>query len=547
VGAAALLLACTGATGEGGTGLEVLYEGEDGPFEIALDDRYIYWVSAVGLRRAPIDGGEPVTLAPLTDVRGMVPAGDDLYFYRGSVSSGSEIGRVPREGGEPTWVANVVNPQGLIASAEGVFWSDSGGDWDEGRLLRAGLDGSGATELATGLVSPRFIALDGEQLYFGNGNVANCPSDSSPPCVELGLFRLSIAAGAPERVLSTVAATNPVWNEGAMYWLAGYPRPSDVMMLPPGGAAQPVVDMLMDSSLDSARLTSDAEAIYWTTGTRVLRMSFATREVERLVTGLDATTSLALRGDWVYVTESTTGRILRIATDGSAYRPTADPITGPCPTPVGSADELALTPRAEPNLELLAFTLEPDNVVVSQATYDRVVSDVAASRALEPTLADVSYFQPHDGRRIQLEWTEAAALAFADGQYTAWDCLNEAYGLVGFNAYNSSVDLELEGTYNNPLILERYLQLPGVTGGNPGVAIDDGPTICVSREGERYDYVFDDTGGNCAGRCTEHRAYHFASDASGQVTAVAAWESTSGAPTPTWFGDICGFRPRVEP
>jgi hypothetical protein len=266
-------------------------------------------------------------------------------------------------------------------------------------------------------------------------------------------------------------------------------------------------------------------------------MPFATREVERLVNGLEEN-SLALRGDGVYVAEGAKGRILRIATDGSAYRPTAVPITGPCPTPLGSAEELTLTPRAEPNLELLAFELEPENVVASQATYDRLVSDVSAVRALQPTLAEVTYSSPYGNQEIQLQLTNEASQASADGQYTAWDCLNDAYGPRYFNQYGATVELWLRGTYNLPLVLARYLRLPGVTGGSSGVT-GDGPTICVSREGERYEYVFDDTGGGCPGICTEHRAYYFASDASSQLTQIAVWDSKSGASAPTWFRDIC--------
>jgi hypothetical protein len=220
--------------------------------------------------------------------------------------------------------------------------------------------------------------------------------------------------------------------------------------------------------------------------------------------------------------------------DGSAQPPAAEPITGPCPAPVGDAEDLALTPRADSNLELLALELEPERVVASEETYDRLVSDV-----------EVSFFNWHDGRHIQLQWTDAAAQSFAAGLYTAWDCLNAAYGLVSVSAPDSWVTLELEGIYNLPLVLERYRQLPGVISGSYGGAIDDGPTICVTREADRYEYVFDDTGGYCAEPCPQHRAYHFASDAAGQVASLDVWDSTTGAPIPAWFGAVCEFQPNV--
>jgi hypothetical protein len=239
-----------------------------------------------------------------------------------------------------------------------------------------------------------------------------------------------------------------------------------------------------------------------------------------------------------------TGGAGRAGRDASADPP--ESFTGPCPTPVGSEEALALTPRADANIELLGFELEPDAVVVAEPTYDRLVDDITAIRTLESTLAEVSYGYLQDGRRLQLEWTAAAAQAFAEGRYTAWDCLNAAYGLESAIPLTNGVELQLEGIYNLPLVFERYRQLPGVTGGTSLMYGAPGPTICVAREGERYEYVFDDTGGQCAETCSQHRAYHFASESSGQVTQLAAWDSTTAAPIPDWFEGLCGFRPRVE-
>jgi hypothetical protein len=558
-GAALLLLACAeaaedenvaGAAGQAGSGgatetpgLEVLHEGEDGPYALALDDRYLYWVSGAGLRRAPIDGGEPTTLATLDSVASLVPAGDYLNFQLSHSYARAEVGRVSRESGEVQWFANESNPSGLAVNAEALFWGVTTNS-APGQLKRSASDAGEHSTLATNLGFPRHLALDGDQLYFGDGNT-RCGKGSPTPCIEPGIFRVSTAGGVPARVVSTEAGSNPIWNEGSMYWLAGSPRPSVVMVLPPGGAAQPVANLTIDSPRGPTELVADTEALYWNNGTRVLRMPFATGTVERLVSGLDVTRGVAVRGDWVYLAEVSKGRILRIATDGSAYRPTAQSVTGPCPTPIGSAEELALTPRADTNMELLGFVLEPDNVVVTQPTYERLVDDVAAIRTFEATLADVYHREIHDGRRFQLTWTAATAEAFADGLYTAWDCLNEVYGLRSVTPLDSGVELELDGIYNLPLVFERYRQLPGVTGGASMLGGAPAPDICVAREGERYEYVFD-AAGECPEGCPERRAYYFVSESSGQVTQLAAWDATTGAPVPDWFEELCGFRPRVE-
>lgn len=554
----ALLAACAeegpsgpgGVSGQGGAGgtpgVEALrlFTGEAAPRGLALDDAYLYWASSVGLRRGRLEGGAAETLLELEDLQDVVVVGEELYLYRGALFVETQIGRVARAGGEPTWLATGSEQHGMVASDSGVFWAEVGAEWNEGSLWRAALDGSVA-RIASGLVGPRQLAVDGEDVYFANGNVVGCSSTAALPCVETGLYRVPIAGGEVERVLATSAASNAVWDEGSMYWLAGDPRGAELMLLPPNGAWQPLADVLMDSVAGSTRLSSDGQALYWATESRVLRMPFETRLVERLITGLDGVLDVAVRGDWVYTAEWATGRILRVPTDGSAHRPTAAPITGPCPQPIGTAEELALTPRADPNLELLALEkLEPESLVVSQPTYDRVASDVAAIRRMEPSLVEVGYRAASDGRTLQLEWSTAASAAFDDGQYTAWSCLNDAYGLKDFRTLPSGIELVLKGTYDIDRVFELYRQLPEVTGGTPYLGGSDGPTICVTRAGDSYDYVFDDTGGNCA-VCEQHVGYHFQSTAAGQVTPIARWDSTTDAAVPAWFTDICGFRPQV--
>jgi hypothetical protein len=499
----------------------------------------------VGLRRGPFDGGAAETFVEVTGIQEVALVGDQLYLYRYDMSGGTQIGRVSRDGGEPTWFSSGNAPRDMIASDSAVFWAQWGEEWNTGRLWRAALDGSAPIALAEGLVSPRALGFDGEQLYFESGNFADCQPTAGPTCVEKRLYRVPIAGGEPELVLATSAGSNPVWQDGGMYWLAGHPRAADLMLLPPNGSAQPIAHVLMDSPPGSSALTSDGEALYWATQSRVVRMPFETREVQRLVTGLQGVGDIAVGADWVYAGEWSTGRILRLPKDGSAYRPETPSISGPCPEPVGSAQELALTPRADHNLELLALEqLEPDSLVVSQSTYERVERDVAAIRALEPSLVPVYYRSGTDGRRIKIQWSEDALAAFHEGQYTAWNCLNEAYRLTDFRTLESETELVFDGIYNVGLVFELYRQLPGVTGGNASWLGADGPTICVSRAGDGYDYVFDDTGGSC-GVCEQHLAYHFQTDVTGQVTPVAEWDSTTREPVPTWFTDVCGFRPNV--
>ena len=107
----------------------------------------------------------------------------------------------------------------------------------------------------------------------------------------------------------------------------------------------------------------DADAFYLSSGGRgrVIKIDLDGGQPKSVVTDLGTTGGIAVDRDWVYVAATSQGRILRVAKDGSAAKPRG-PITGPCPKPVGTAEQVAATPRADANLEMLALHLDGDQV-----------------------------------------------------------------------------------------------------------------------------------------------------------------------------------------
>jgi hypothetical protein len=547
-----LIVACGGSgaafsegmAGAGGqeaaaTGMQVLYIGESGPSALAVDERSLYWASQTELRRAPLDGGgSPVTLATGRYLRGILLGGDYVYFSD-SAADGSRILRVPRTGGQAEQLAVASNAWGMAISDGALFWSDPGNSLETGRIMRANLDGSGAVELAGNVAAPGDIAVGAEFIYFtSTGESCFASSDGGSGCVGGGIWRLPKTGGVAERIHQTSGAGAIVLNQNGLYWPAI--SPPRVMHASLGGSERELGQVLEDGIGD---LRADSSALYWAAQDRVLRMPLdRVGGVVRLVTELDGASAVAVRGDWVYVAESAAGRLLRVATDGSANRP-AGPITGPCPAPVSTAEELAATPRADENLELLALSLEPERITATSETYERVVADVSAIRRLEPELAEIGYFPPHDGKTLYLGLTDLAAQSVSAGQYSAWDCLNDVYGLTSITTNDifgrAYALVELHGIYDIRRLAELYAQLPGVNTAEPDAFGGDGPTLCVKRAGDRYEYVVDQAGGDCPAGCTEHEAHYFVSEAGGQVAAVERWSSLAGQPAPEWFVRIC--------
>ncbi len=236
---------------------------------------------------------------------------------------------------------------------------------------------------------------------------------------------------------------------------------------------------------------------------------------------------------------------------GSSVDPTTQqwPYTTPlslfqaCPGPLGNTEDLAATPRADGNLELLALVLEPDAVVASEATYQRVVADVAAIRALVPDLAPIAYRPPHDGNTVRIHLEDSGVDAWAMGAFGGWDCLNEALGATVTGIMDNfdfhSPLLVLRGIHGMARVQQLYEQLPGVSGTELFAGPADGPTWCIGRDGSDYAYVIDRAMGGCSSGCREHEAHYFSSAAEGEATPREIWLSTDGEPPPAWYSRLC--------
>jgi len=221
---------------------------------------------------------------------------------------------------------------------------------------------------------------------------------------------------------------------------------------------------------------------------------------------------------------------------GSAGEP------GTC-TLLATAEEIAETPRADFNLELMAIRYrDTESVVADQATYDRLVRDMAVMRAEESELEDITYMGERGPGTDVLGLTlnsEASALAQA-GDYHAWDCLNEGYGPASIDSVLLSpgtllVGIRFAGRYSMDEIALQYAALPGVTGAGanyPTRPPQGAPTdICLSKNGPAWSYLFinpdQETGTG------DRTLYYFVMDADGNVTESDSFfweEGTTGVP-----------------
>ncbi len=164
----------------------------------------------------------------------------------------------------------------------------------------------------------------------------------------------------------------------------------------------------------------------------------------------------------------------------------------------GSAAEIAATPRADAGLEALALVLS-DGITARQATYDRLVADVAAIKADFPEVADIHFLLGYDPTTLLLTLTPEAVAAANAGTYHEWDCLNSWYDASEILLLDSPnvATVHFRGRLRTDRLIAEYAALDGVLSAAqkvipppPGPLPADLNNICAHVEGERFHYLF---------------------------------------------------------
>jgi hypothetical protein len=520
--------------------LQVLAQGEHSPWSLAIDERYVYWTTPTELRRVPLAGGAVKTLATGLGLRRVTAAEGGVFITDGI---GGKVYRVDRESGSAEVIGTGVYPDGIAVHGRNVYWANASQTLGEGTVAVARLGDKTTSILAEGLVGPSGVAADDDFVYFtsssqgcGSGTPGASGASGAGGCYGGGVSKRALSGGAVQLIDMQGTPLDVVVGKRGVYWIL---MPARVMFAAfPANTGRVLADVTGEVA---GPIAVDAESFYFSSSDygRVLKVPLDGGQAQRLVTDLGTVGAIAADASWVYVAASSQGRILRVAKDGSASKPSG-PITGPCVTPLGTAAEIAATPRADQNLEMLALRLDAGRMTASEESYARVVADVAAIRGAQPALAGIGHFGRNDGKQLLLGPDDVTMQSIAANHYSAWDCLNDFYKLESREPVVASyVLLKFKGNYDLNLLAGLYKSLPGMRSAVSNVSGGDGATICAWRDGTKIEYVVDRASGDCLAGCINHDAHAFLSTAAGVIEAQGVWNSETGESRPDWFTRVC--------
>jgi hypothetical protein len=273
-----------------------------------------------------IDAGPPTGTPLATGLHrpaGVAVTAGHVYFVT-TGDPGSASGVVARVsiggGATETLVAGQSHPFDLRV-ADRAYWTNSDFLAADGSSLRSiALAGGATIGLASTDPGPRALAIDATTAFFAVGGGDH------------RLLAVPLAGGATRAIATaSIAALDVEVDNAFVYYLDANAGGGRVMRVDKTGALPP--EELSRALVSAGRLTSDGGALYWTSGTAIMRASKDGSDPRTLATAAVALGAIAVDATDVYVAELDGGlhdaRILRVAVNGGALEVVTAPRYAP--------------------------------------------------------------------------------------------------------------------------------------------------------------------------------------------------------------------------
>jgi hypothetical protein len=199
------------------------------------------------------------------------------------------------------------------------------------------------------------------------------------------------------------------------------------------------------------------------------------------------------------------------------------------------------TPKADEEAELIALCLSGE-LVAPAYLYQRVLDDLKAIRtefddAFE-AVHEIGFSPPWVPGNLMLGFDEAAFELFRDGQYHAWDDLNQPYQVTDMDTVpltsGGVVLLVFRGRLHPCRLAELYENLPGVWAVSPNYIIGDWSNVYASQTLSGMSYLFRRGWGDCPSGCIYSEFWYFRVDDNWPMF-VGHWVPHQEPNVPAWW------------
>ncbi|NIN01462.1 MAG: hypothetical protein GTO24_26225 [candidate division Zixibacteria bacterium] len=205
------------------------------------------------------------------------------------------------------------------------------------------------------------------------------------------------------------------------------------------------------------------------------------------------------------------------------------------PPPVSS------TPKDNEEAELMALCLSGE-LVAPDSLYDRILNDLADIRAsFGDTIEAVTLIEfraPWVAGCVMIGFDDTTFQQILDGQYHAWDTLNEQYQVIQMHTMpiggSGAVLLIFAGRLHPRRLAEIYAPLPGVRTTHPNGIIGDCPNVYARDTEDELTYLFRNAWGDCPSGCIYSEYCYFVFEGA-QPRLVGHWPAYQGVEAPDWW------------